>query len=151
VRARELGVPDVGSLALLPESIEVDEIRRLIINPEAATLRKLLLEAGLSVHVFGQSDRTTIAVRKSADLVLPVLFVGASIWSQNPLAVQIAIDIIGSYVTDALKGIRPSARIKFSVAVESTGDRTTKLITYEGPADGIDKLARAIEGIANGD
>jgi hypothetical protein len=148
-RARELALSEVEALALLPEGIEHPEARRLIVNGESATLRKLLLEAGLHVQVLGQAESSTIAVRKSADLLLPVLFVGASLWSQNPVAVQLAMNVISSYVTDALKTMRPVGRVRFSVAVETTGKRTTKLLTYEGPPDGIDKLTSAIERIAH--
>lgn len=148
-RARELALPEVDALALLPEGIEHPETRKIIINGESATLRKLLSEAGLRVQVVGQAERSGIAIRKSADLVLPVLFVGASLWSQNPVAVQIALGVISSYVADALKSVRPSGRVKLSVAIESTGKRRIRLLTYEGPASGIDKLISTIEKIAH--
>src|SRR5215203_2651927 len=111
-RARELGLPEVDALALLPDGLERPGLGPVVNNGEAATLRKLFAEAGLHVQVVSPVEHSTVAVRKSADLVLPVLFVGTSIWSQNPLAVQLAMDVISSYVTDALRGLRASGTAK---------------------------------------
>ncbi len=148
MRVQELGLPELEALAFLPEGIEQTATREVVVNGESATLRKLFLEAGIPVQVLSPDERHETTVRKSADLVLPVLFVGASLWSQNPMAVQLALNVIASYVTDALKSMRPSGRVKLSIAVEATRARTTKLVTYEGPADGIEKLTRAIDRIA---
>jgi hypothetical protein len=59
------------------------------------------------------------------------------------------MNVISSYVFDALKGLRASGTVKLSVAVESKGKRTMKLLTYEGPADGLEKVTGMIERIAN--
>lgn len=147
--ARAHGLSNVDAFAILPIGFEDGLSRELIIDQEATTIRKLLLQAGLGVQVLGTAEHKRTSVRKSADLVLPILFVGASVWSQNPVAVQLAMDVISSYVTDYLKGLAPSKSVKLSIAVESTRKKTTKLLTYEGPPEGIGTLASVIKKVAN--
>ena len=150
-RARELGLPQVDGLALLPINFEHSSPDGLVVDQEATTLRKVLQQGGVEVQVVGAGDRPLTSVSKSADWVLPTVFVGAGLWSQNPIAVQMAFDVISSYVTDALRGTRAGQTVKLSVAVEKTSERTTKLLTYEGPANGLSSIPAAVKELAGGE
>jgi hypothetical protein len=148
-RARALALPDVDDLALLPLGFLDAPPSGPTIHQEATTIRKLLREADVAIQVLGEAPDSQTTILKSADWIAPIVFVSAGLWSQNALAVQVAIDVIGSYATDMFKGVLPTKPVKLSIAVESTKGRSTKLLTYEGPAEGLGTIADAIERIAN--
>jgi hypothetical protein len=149
-RALELTLPEVADLAILPLGYErAAAVSGLTIDQEATTLRKLLAEAAIEVQVLGAPCGIPTTIRKSADWVAPILFVGANLWAQNPVAVQIAIDVISSYILDSLKGAMPNRNVRLSFAVESRKKPITKLLTYDGPVEGLKDLQDAIRRLAD--
>lgn len=147
-RARDLALGDVEDLAILPVRFG-ESSQTPTIDQESTTLRKLLREAGVNPQVLGESAGAETSILKSADWIAPTLFVGAGIWSQNPLAVDVAVNVMGAYATDLLKRTKTSSTVKLSVAVESKKGKQTKLLTYEGPVDGLIAIVDAVRRVAD--
>ena len=139
-----LSIPDGLELVILPRGADTaTTIAALMHESEAATLRKLLAAAGLRVHqVEPSASRLPVAVQKSVDWIAPTLFVTSMLLTQNSSAVQIALGVIESYISDYLKGIFPSGRVQLSFVVETSRSKTTKRLVYQGPVSGIRELAR---------
>jgi len=147
-RLREFGlsIPDGIELVILPRDVDTAATAAALIHEaDAATVRKLLAAAGLRVRqVEPSASRLPVAVQKSADWIAPTLFVTSLLLTQNASAVQIALGVIESYISDYLKGIVPSSRVQLSFVVETSRSGTTKRVLYQGPVSGIRDLARIL-------
>ena len=93
-------------------------------------------------------DLSDESQNNAADWVGPIIFVAGSLWSQNPLAISVALNVIGNYLTDFFRGAE-TRKAKLEFIVEKTNDRTYKHLTYEGGAEGIAALEKVIRGMAN--
>ena len=68
---------------------------------------------------------------KSNDRVLPIVFVSAAAWNNNPELVSVALTIVSSYVYDLFKDVTGSRTAKISVVVKGPNGKSTR-IDYEG-------------------
>lgn len=149
-RASDLGLEQPADLALLPCDYELLEPGGIItIAPEAATLRKLLSKAGVAVQVLGAGSSFGTRIRKSGELVWPIMFIGVGAWMSHPLAVQVVLDVMSSMAADMLRGVVPKRNVHVAFAVECKSRGTTKRLEYDGPPDGLRHLEVAIRRLAH--
>ena len=81
--------------------------------------------------------------------VAPTLFISASLWSQNPMAVSIALNVISNYITEFFKGSAGTKSVKLEIIVERKTNYSCKKLKYQGDVSGVLDLAKTIEGIAS--
>lgn len=74
------------------------------------------------------------------DWVAPVLVISASLWSQNPMAVNIALNMMANYACDLFKGLKGDPKVKLTILHAQENKKTSKKIHYEGPASGLASL-----------
>jgi hypothetical protein len=132
-------------VALLPVNFaNAASLEELLQASDTATLRKLLKEANVPVDDLFEPDRRPMYIKnKSADWVAPIIFFSAAFYSQNSLAVSLALNVIGNYATDFLRGIGHAGdQAKLDIVVETkTKDASIfKKASYIGPAEGIREL-----------
>lgn len=141
-RARELGLPTVAEVSMLPAGFETAargaELTRV---SEAATLKKLFKQAGLEVQELQPADKLPTSVQKSAEWIAPILFVGSMLYTQNKAAIDIALGVISNYAYDFLKGRLSGGKVKISFVVERSKSKEFKKFTYEGPVSGLSAIA----------
>jgi hypothetical protein len=150
-RMEELGCayPRAG-IALLPVNFaSASAAADLLQASESATVKKLLKEADIPVdNILVPGRRPMYIKNKSADWAAPILFVTAAFYSQNPSAISVALNIIGNYATDFLRGrSHEGDEAKLDIVVEAKGASSFKKISYSGPADGIrglDSIVRRV-------
>jgi len=144
----ELGCQNPSSgIALLPVNFaEASSATELLQASDTATVRKLLKEAGVPLdEILERSQRPPYIKNKSVDWVAPILFLSAAFYSQNSLAVSVALSVIGNYATDLLKAAgRREEHVRLEIVVETEETKTFKKVSYNGPADGIKDLAETI-------
>jgi hypothetical protein len=117
-------------------------------EPDASTVRKLLSAGGLEVQQLEpMAGRLPAVVQHSADWLSPTIFVGSMLLSQNPYAIQVALNIISTYLVDALRGAGRSGLVKVNVVVEQSDRRSCRLLTFEGPASSLSDLERVIHSL----
>jgi hypothetical protein len=153
-RLRELGLPAIPSepvIAILPRGLDSarrpEELRH---ETDASTLRKLLAEQEIRVQqVECASGSTPVVVRRSADWIAPTLFVSALLVTQNPYAIQLALGVVESFVSERLRGSRSGQNVRLEVVVERSKSTMSKKIVYEGPAVGISELCQLIAEISD--
>ena len=96
-----------------------------------------LAENGLQVELYGDAERHRTLVRKSADVILPVLlFAGNAV-------VSIGLNILSNWLYERhskAKTISPSIRVEY--AELGTGGTVTQWRRVEGPADQVCNLLR---------
>lgn len=149
-RAREMGLPDVEDLAMLPGGLDqAAEPIGLYHESEAATLRKFFAEQGLLMQELASSRELEIDVKKSADWIAPVIFVGSAIWSENEHVVSLAVDLLSSYISEFIAGVRPKIPVKLTFIVERTKQRDFKQVTFEGTVEGMKELRTILRQVAD--
>jgi hypothetical protein len=150
-RMQELGCtyPRTG-VALLPVNfVNASSAADLRQASDTATVKKLLKEADIPVNdIFVPGRRPMYIKNKSADWAAPILFVSAAFYSQNAAAVSLALNVIGNYATDFLRGRgRTRDQAKLDIVVETKGTSSFKRISYSGPADGIRELDTVVRRV----
>lgn len=148
-RAASLGCSMPDGWAALPENFDTAASRQeLVTRGEASTVRTLFRNHDVPSGSFmPSSERTGFIHNKSFDWAA-LLFVSASIISNDPNLMPVALGVISNYLTDLFKGI-PSKRVRLSIVVERKGNKTCKKITYEGDVAGLKTIAPALRRIAD--
>jgi hypothetical protein len=147
----DLGCRCPDRMALLPVNFEsATSITELLQASEAATVRKLFLAAGLPLdEIVDRSLRPPYLKKKSFEWVAPILFVSAALYSQNPDLVSLALNIMGNYATEFLKGTGGTRSVKVDIVVEKRRNETYKRISYQGPPAGLKDLSGVIREVVN--
>jgi len=149
-RVTALGLNPLGALSILPRGFESGSPGDLCHEAEAATSRKLWNQSGVFADQVQRPDgKLPSVVQRSADWVAPTIFVGGMLFSQNPLVLQLAVEVLGSYLSDVLKGrSKPTVRLTF--VVEQRGAKVFKKCEYEGPVDGLAQLPEVLRNLHDG-
>lgn len=154
-RALELGLEAPTGLVLLPRHFETAKERSdLIYESSVADIRALWrAEQLLETRIDKEGAPIPYVQEKKYEWIFPMILVGAAVWSKDPYAAQLAITVIGGYMTHYILKGRPSwlsDDVPCDVIVERiTRDEYIK-IHYEGPSEGLefDKLIEKIVQVA---
>lgn len=152
IRLNDLGCIFPSNIAILPVNIQSAATRAdLLQRAEAATVRTLFRNSDIHLEDVLPTDERAAYIQNNAfEWVAPTLFVGASVWSSNPTAVNIAINVISNYISDFLRGIPSHQKtVKIEIVVEKTADCSFRSLKYEGNIDGLAEIPETIRVIAN--
>lgn len=146
-----LGYQSPEGVVILPRNFEVVESSNtLLYEDTAVTVRKLLRQAGLpSPKLEGEDQKIPELAQKSADWVGPTLFFTASLLSQNPAIVSVAVNVISSYLTDFFKGMPIGKHLKLDIVVPEGEGRRYRKLHYEGPTEGLKDLPAIVKEISS--
>jgi hypothetical protein len=146
----DLGCRCPERMALLPINFEsATSIAELLQASEAATIKKLLLAEALPIDdILDRSQRPPYVKNKWHEWVAPILFVSASLYSQNPTLVSVALNILGNYATDFFKGSHGVHEVRLNIVVGKK-NKTYKRIAYQGPIEGLKDLPEVIREVAD--
>jgi hypothetical protein len=150
-KAADLGCSCPQGMALLPVNFEsAASVADLLQAAEAATIRKLLVAEALTVDdITDKSQRLPYVKNKSFEWVAPVLFVSASLCSQNPALVAVALNVLANYATEFFQGMGGGVHEVNLEIVVGNKNKTYKKITYKGPVEGLKDLAKVIDEVSN--
>lgn len=147
----KLGIAEPTALTLLPVNFETATSESEFLLPtEALTIRKLLRQEELPFEdLMSESANARYVGHKSADLILPILFVSSALLAENPYLVQIALSVIANYATDFFKGMGRGKSMKMEFVVEEPHG-SYKSFSFEGPPENLVDALAAIEELQNG-
>jgi hypothetical protein len=148
-RLRELNCTVPSSIAILPGNFENAKSKTDFIHEETTpTVRSLWRQSGVTeTPIEEPGERFPLRDEKQFEWLVQIIFISASLLSQNPHLVDIALDVISNYLTDWFRGIaQENRRAKLVIVVETRGGKC-KRIEYEGPPDGMKDLPDIIEGV----
>ena len=150
-KAADLGCQYPERLALLPINFEsAVSIAEFLQASEAATIKKLLVERGLPVdEIVDRSQRPPYVKNKAHQWVAPVLFISASLYSQNPELVSLALNVLGNYATQFFMSDSEEGEVSLDVVIEKKKNSTYKKISYKGSAAGLSGVAEVIRELAD--
>lgn len=145
-----LGAPD--GLSFLPRNLATATSRGDLLHESAVmTLRVLFRQGGVTEdRVDRDGIRIPVIQENAADLLLPTLCVGSLLMSDNPNAVNIALNIIASYAVDFFKGLGGNRGVKFSIVIKEDSGGLYKHYKYSGSPEGIKELTKLIGRIDDG-
>jgi hypothetical protein len=146
----DLGCRYPERMALLPINFEsATSISEFLQASEAATIKKLLLSQAVHLDdIVARSQRPPYVKNKSHEWVAPIVFVSASLYSQNRELVSVALNVLGNYATDFFKGTPGMHEVKLDIVVAKK-NKTYKKIAYQGPIEGLKGLADVIREVAD--
>jgi hypothetical protein len=149
-RASALGCRMPTGIAMMPDNFGTASNRsELLVQGETTTLKTLLRNEGIAVSDFlPEGERHAFIHNKSHDWQA-LLFVAASLWSNDPNIVPVALGVISNYLTDFFRASPSHNKIKLGVVVEKTPGRTYKHIAYEGDVAGLTALAEAVKRVCD--
>jgi len=144
----DLGCRCPERMALLPINFEsATSIGELLQASEAATIKKLFLAEDLPLdEIVDRSQRPPYVKNKSHDWVAPIIFVSASLYSQNQSLVSVALNVLGNYATDFFKGSGGTREVSLNIVVV-TEKKTYRKIAYKGPVEGLKGLAEVVREV----
>lgn len=150
-RIVDLGCIQPTGLALLPANFEsassIADFRQV---SEAATVRTLLRGSNVPLdEIVSEAQKPPYIQNNSFEWVAPTLFVSASVLSQNPNYVSVALSVIANYVTEFFKGMSGEDEVKMEIVVERTKSKTYKKVTYKGPPEGLKELQSVIRAVSD--
>ena len=96
-----------------------------------------------------ENEKPSYMGYRSAEWVLPTLFFSALLLSENPAIVSISLGVIANFLTDRIKETDRKQTVKLDIVTEKNKGKTYKKISYEGPIDGLSKLADIVKEILN--
>jgi len=133
-RAAALGLNEPTDLALLPRNFEIAASKAELLNESTTlTVRKLWRQAGLNETPLDKAGERIPEIKENDfRLIMPTLFVGYSLWSQNPTAMNLALGVAANYVTDFFKGIGGAKKVKLEIIVERTKGKEFRRFSFEG-------------------
>src|ERR1035437_3884926 len=149
--AESQGLCLTSELVLLPRGFEaIASGAELAHEAEAATVHKLLKAAGIDAQLLQHPDRRVPSVvERSATWIAPTVFVGSMLLTQSPHAIQIALNVISSYITDILKARNLPDTVKLTVVIEETKSKRCRRVEYEGSACKLKELAEVLNALQN--
>jgi hypothetical protein len=140
-RSRELNLNEPTGIALLPRN-DAGANADLLHEASVQTIRSLFRQNKIvETPIEKAGQKIPVILENDSSLILPILFVSASIYSQNPQLVSIALNIMSNYATDFFKGIRGRKTVKLTVVVQNKNGNSNKRISYEGTQDGLKEIA----------
>jgi hypothetical protein len=150
-RAVELGCNAPTGLAIIPRNFEVARSKdELVHESSTATIRVLWRQAGISETRIEMGDDRFPCVQEKAfeGWIGPIIFVGASLLSQNPYLMSVAFGVISNYLTDWFKGLPGDKNVKLDIVIEETKGKSCKRIHYEGNAEGLHDLNKIVSEVS---
>ena len=151
-RALQLGCNVPTQLALLPRDFEVAKTKdELVHESSVPAIRVLWQQAGvIETRIEKEGSKPpTLSEKGIEGWIGPVIFVSASLTSQNPYAISVALGVISNYLTDWFKGVPFSERVVKLDIVKETKDRQYMGIHYEGPPQGLEQLPDIITQVSS--
>ncbi len=141
-RASGLGLTLTSELAILPRNFEsAVSAAELAHEAETSTVRKLLNAAGLETQQLQPAGKLLpIMVRKDVDWISPTIFVGSMLLTQNSLAIQLALNVLGSFIAERFKGTPGGGDVELIFVVEQTRTRRCRRVVVKGPVSAIKDL-----------
>lgn len=148
-RALELGCNEPRELCILPRNFDTAKSRdELIHESSTPTVRVLWKQAGIQETKTEKEGEKfpQISEKQFIGWIGPTIFVGASLLSQNPNVISIALGVISNYLTDWFKGTVGDKRVRLDIVVEMEGNKY-KRVHYEGNVDGLKELPKILHEV----
>jgi hypothetical protein len=144
--------PDNG-LIILPSNFDTAEnLNKLRQQTESETVKTLFRQNNLPyTEIFDETNSPAYIQNYSFEWFGPTIFISASLISQNPDLVSVALGLITNYLQEIFKTPNNNS-LPESTSLEiiyEEPDGSCKKIAYRGPPEGLKDVAQAIKNLRN--
>lgn len=136
-----------ATMCFLPENIDNAATQADFIFPEETQTISKLFKANNLPEEKLTLQPARYRQRRSIDWFAPTIFVGYSLWTQNPEIMSVALNVLSNYITDFFKGSFGEKKMKLDIVVETHENTTFKKIRYEGTPEGLKHLKDMFKNI----
>ena len=147
--ALELGCNEPGDLSILPRNFDTAKSKdELVHESSTPTVRVMWRQAGIQETKTEKHGEKfpQISEKQFIGWIGPMVFISASLLSQDPGAIAIAFGVISNYLTDCFKGVARDKRVRLDIVLEMKGNRF-KRVHYEGDVDGLNELPKILREV----
>lgn len=131
-----------ASIVLLP--VRYDENGSPQFAGATPTVEKLLREAGLVSETL-PAEGARFREDRGIDWVAPTLFVTFAMYSSNPNAVALALNVLGSYIHEFFRGREKTTSVKLDVLCFRGFGLGLRRVKYKGPVEGLKNLDKTVK------
>lgn len=144
IKKYDFDIPN--GISLIPTNIgNADSKDDLVYFGSAKSLKKLWKSNSIELSkIEKEGDRQYYLHQHSAEWIAPTIFLGASLLSESPNTISIALSVVANYVTDLFRGKPPKTTFKMELIIEEEKDKKYKKITFEGEPNDMNGLIRVI-------
>ena len=148
-RAEELNCNIPTGIALLPRNFETAESKdELIHESSVPTIRVLWRKEKISeTKIEKEEDKFPNAQENAFEWIGPIIFVSASILSQNPYVLTVGLGVVSNYLTEWFKGIPGDKKVRLDIVIEQAEGKVYKRISYKGEPEGLHELPKIISEV----
>lgn len=149
-RAKELGLSEPGDLVFLPRNFaEAASKEDFVYEASLPDMKLLLREAGIEFGKLEPDDTKPRLVKENAfDWTLPTLFItAAAFYKANQETINLILAKIWDHSKIVFAAVTGRTRVKWDVVVEEDGDKKTKRISFEGPAEELSKVREFLDKV----
>lgn len=147
-RATELDCNIPTGLAILPRNFETARSKEELYHEDSTiTIRSLWRQNNIvETRLEGEGKKFPSIQEKSFDWIAPTIFIGFSLYSQNPTLVNVSLSVLANYITDFFKGHLGEHIISMKIVWEDIKkhgkeeERKYKQVILKGTVDDINKL-----------
>ena len=141
--------PSEIGIIFLPENFDIATSRSAFgMRSEAATAKTLFRNNNIPVgQILPNNDRMSYIRNNGFEWALPILFISASLISQNPSLMSLVLGELTNYLSDLFKGMTGEKIATLKIVVEKKAGSSCKKITYKGDVGGLKSLAEINTGL----
>jgi hypothetical protein len=150
-KIKELDCIDPSGFALLPSNFEgSNNISEFLQQSDSATVRTLFRTSQIPLdEIVSKEQRGAYVQNNAFDWISPTIFISASLITQSPNLISVALSVLANYVTDFFQGTKNDATVKLEIVVETTKTNKYKRVSYSGPVEGMKSLPEAIKAASD--
>jgi hypothetical protein len=144
-----LGLSEPDGVVFLPRHFaEANSVADLEYENETSTFRSLMRQGGIPVSRL-ERGKINFKDEQSIAFIAPIIFITSQLIVQNPLLLDVMVNVVSSYVYDVISGTHRGDKVKMEYVVE-TKSGLYKRLTYEGNVDGMKELPKIIKETHDG-
>lgn len=145
----DLHLSITNDFCILPENIEdANSADEFVFTDTTVQVKKYLRKNGVDIAVI-KNGENIYRQRRSVDFYAPLLFIGYTVFSDNPTIASMGLNVLSNYITDFFKGSFLDKKVKIEIIVEVQPKKKYKSIKYEGSVEGLSGLSDVIKSLSN--
>ena len=153
-RARALGLIEPEGLVFLPRNFdEAQTIEELVYEGSLPDVRLLLREAGVeTTKLEPNGTKPKLVIENAYEWTLPTMFIGGAVapYRSNPDLVKSIVSKLWDHSKIVFAAVTGRTRIKWNIIIEVERAKKTQKLSYEGPAEELEKVGDFLEKTLTG-
>jgi hypothetical protein len=133
-------------IAILPQNFaSAHSIDEFVYASPTSDIRSIWQEAGIiETPIEDEQSQILVELREDVHWWGPIIFVRYALFSENPHALSVTLNLISNYLYDHFKNSAHIPNSTLSIVIEDASGKSKKL-DYTGPPSGIKELDQIVQ------